>query len=101
MDTFQALAVPTRREIIELLGQRGRLSASKISSQFDMSPSAISQHLKVLQQAKLVKVERLAQQRIYEINPDTMEQLSKWVYRINQKLDRLEKFLTDQKKKES
>lgn len=99
MDTFQALAVPARRQIIELLGQRGRLSASKISAQFKISPSAISQHLKVLHEAKLVKVERLAQQRIYEINPDSMEELSKWIHKINQRFDRLEKFLANQKNK--
>ena len=99
MDTFSALAVPARRQIIELLGQRGRLSSTKISTQFKISPSAISQHLKVLYEAKLVKVERNAQQRIYEINPEAMDELSKWIHRINQRFDRLEKVLANEKLK--
>ena len=72
MDMFSALAEPTRRSILEMLASEGRLSASEIADRFPVSAPAISQHLKVLREAKLVQVEKRAQQRIYEINPEAM-----------------------------
>ena len=58
MDIFTALAEPTRRTIVELLASSGPLSATEISEQFPVSPPAISQHLKVLREVKLVRVSR-------------------------------------------
>lgn len=78
MDTFQAIAEPTRRHIMELLASQGQLSASDISYKFSISPPAISQHLKVLHEAKLVDVEKHAQQRMYQINPHAMGELEQW-----------------------
>jgi DNA-binding transcriptional ArsR family regulator len=46
MDVFEALAAPTRRQIIEMLASKGELSATDIYRRFDASPPAISQHLK-------------------------------------------------------
>ena len=63
MDTFGALADPNRRSIIELLAVRGELPASEISSKFNITPAAISQHLKILREAELVTMEKRAQQR--------------------------------------
>lgn len=79
MDTFTALAEPTRRSILEMLAASGNLSATDIYRGFRSSPPAISQHLKVLRDAKLVRVEKRAQQRIYYINPEPMKELEKWV----------------------
>ena len=79
MDTFTALAEPTRRNILEMLAASGNLSATDIYRRFKTSPPAISQHLKVLREAKLVRVEKRAQKRIYYINPEPMRELEKWV----------------------
>jgi len=79
MDTFTALAEPTRRTILERLAVRGNMSATDIYRGFKSSPPAISQHLKVLREAKLVRVEKRAQQRIYYINPEPMKELEKWI----------------------
>lgn len=79
MDTFTALAEPTRRNILELLVAKGSLSAGDIYGEFKTSPPAISQHLKVLREANLVRVEKRAQQRIYYINPKPMKELEKWI----------------------
>ena len=79
MDTFTALAEPTRRTILEMLAARGELSATDIYKKFKSSPPAISQHLKVLREAKLVRVEKRAQQRIYYISPEPMHELEKWI----------------------
>ncbi len=96
MDTFTALAEPTRRTILERLAANGNMSATDIYRGFKSSPPAISQHLKVLREAKLVRVEKRAQQRIYYINPEPMKELAKWVQQFAarkedeyQRLDRL------------
>ena len=73
MDTFQALADPTRRHIIEMIAAKGTLSASDISNKFKISPPAISQHLKVLRETKLVAMEKRAQQRLYTINTSSLD----------------------------
>jgi DNA-binding transcriptional ArsR family regulator len=78
MDMFSALADPTRRTIIELLAGNSPLSATDIYDKFPVSPPAISQHLKVLREAKLVQMEKRAQQRMYQINPDAMLELEAW-----------------------
>ncbi len=84
MDKFSALADPNRREIIELLAKHGELAASEIGAHFSISAPAVSQHLKVLRQVKLVRVERRAQQRIYRIEPDTLQDLADWAERLTQ-----------------
>src|SRR3954447_23831234 len=83
MDTFTALAEPTRRNILEMLASDGSLSATDIYRRFNVSAPAISQHLKVLREARLVGVEKRAQQRIYYINPEPMRELEKWVHRFS------------------
>ena len=84
MDMFTALAEPTRRSIVEMLADNGRLSATDICNRFSSSPPAISQHLKVLREARLVRVEKQAQQRIYSINPDGINELENWVQQTKQ-----------------
>lgn len=84
MDIFSALAEPTRRNIIEMLASNGQLSASDIYNKFSASPPAISQHLKVLRQAKLVKVEKQAQKRMYQINQEVVTELQDWVQKLTQ-----------------
>ncbi|HMT07103.1 MAG TPA: metalloregulator ArsR/SmtB family transcription factor [Pyrinomonadaceae bacterium] len=79
MDAFTAIAEPTRRNILEMLSANGNLAATDIYKKFSSSPPAISQHLKVLREAKLVRVEKRAQQRIYYINPEPMKKLEKWI----------------------
>src|SRR6267143_4785417 len=82
---FYALAEPTRRSIIELLASKGQLSATDISDNSDVSPPAISQHLKVLREANFVRVEKRAQQRIYRINPDAMSEIEQWIQKVTQR----------------
>lgn len=96
MDTFTAIAEPTRRNILEMLAANGNMPATSIYRHFKASPPAISQHLKVLREAKLVRVEKRAQQRIYYVNPEPMKELERWVRRFAaikeqeyQKLDEL------------
>lgn len=92
MDMFTALGDPTRRHIIEMLA-RHELSASSISDRFPVSHSAISQHLKVLREAKLVDMEKSAQKRIYKINPKAKGWIKKMMLLWNERLDRLEEVI--------
>jgi DNA-binding transcriptional ArsR family regulator len=81
MNSLAALADPTRQRIIEMLA-RGALSSGEIASRFKISAPAISQHLKTLRAAKLVRVRVDAQRRIYELDPDGVDELSEWITRI-------------------
>jgi DNA-binding transcriptional ArsR family regulator len=65
-----------------MLAANGNLSATEIYSRFKTSPPAVSQHLKVLREAKLVRVQKRAQQRIYFINPEPMKKLEEWLKRF-------------------
>jgi DNA-binding transcriptional ArsR family regulator len=93
MNSFAALADPTRMRIVEMLAV-GALSSGDIARHFDVSPPAISQHLKALRDAKLVTVRPVAQKRMYELNQEGVGELSDWVERIrafwNPRLDVLE-----------
>jgi DNA-binding transcriptional ArsR family regulator len=90
---FAALADPTRRQIVEILAQR-ELAAGEIVEHFDFSPPAISQHLKVLREAKLVSVRIDAQRRIYGIDPEGFAELDRWLAQVKRfwppKLDALD-----------
>ena len=103
MDSFYALAEPTRRKIIELLAGQGELSATEICDRFQVSAPAISQHLKVLREAGLVQVEKRAQQRIYKLNPQAMTDVEEWARQVtqswNERFDALEAVLQQEKKK--
>lgn len=96
MDTFAALADPTRRRIVELLG-RGERSAGEIVEEFDVSAPAISQHLKALRDAGLVQVRADAQRRIYALDPAGLAEIDAWLEGVrrywNRRLDALEREL--------
>lgn len=103
MDVFVAVSDPTRRKILEMLASRGELSATQIYNEFNVSHPAISQHLKILREAELVKVEKRAQQRMYMINPQAVGALENWTKQLSQqwnlRLDLLETVIEEEKKK--
>jgi DNA-binding transcriptional ArsR family regulator len=96
MQSFVALADPTRRRILEMLAG-GQLAAGEIAGRFEVSAPAISQHLKVLRLAHLVRVRADAQRRIYELDPEGLDELEAWVARVRSfwsgRLDELERQL--------
>lgn len=104
MEIFTALADPTRRRIVELLS-RGECAAGEIVEAFDVSGPAISQHLKVLREAALVQVRVEGQRRIYQLNPQGLDEMDKWLHDVRRfwapRLDALERELrrTDDKRK--
>jgi DNA-binding transcriptional ArsR family regulator len=98
---FYALADPTRRNIIELLATNGEMSATDIYENFSVSHPAVSQHLKVLREADLVRLEKRAQRHIYDLNPDAMRELGGWVQKMTEmwddQFDRLDEVLKKEK----
>ena len=102
MMVLNALADPTRQRIVEMLAAR-ELSAGDIAGKFDMSAPAISQHLKVLKDAKLVRVRADAQRRIYALDREGFDEMDEWFTRIRRfwkgKLDLLERALKEDDRK--
>lgn len=84
MDKFYALSAPIRREIIAMLADGEQLTATTIADKFKVSPSAVSQHLKVLLSSDLVRMHKQAQQRIYELNPASLLELENWAKQMVQ-----------------
>ena len=103
MDKFKALGEPTRRSILEMLASRGQMSATAIADQFQVSAPAISQHLKILREARLVQMEKRAQQHLYRINPDALHEVDDWAKQMttlwDQRFDALDKVLEREKRK--
>ena len=77
---FAALADPTRLRIIELLAER-EMAAGDIARRFDMTAPAVSQHLKILRNAELIRVRADAQRRIYTLEPRGLADLDAWLAR--------------------
>lgn len=101
MDTFSALADPTRRSILELVAAHGELSTSDICHKFSITQPAISQHLKVLRESELLVMEKRAQLHLYTINDSKLLEVESWIQRMtkvwNARFDRLEKLLQKEK----
>lgn len=103
-DAFTAIAHPVRRKLLDRLAERER-SVNELAADFSISRPAISQHLKVLLDAGLVSVRREGRERIYQIEPDPLQELDAWLasYRHlwSARLDRLDKYLQELQAKES
>src|SRR6476646_5516378 len=81
--TFQALADPTRRAVLDLL-RRGAQPAGNIASAFPVSRPAISKHLRLLRRAHLVREHREGRHRVYQRNPERLRTVDSWIeqYRV-------------------
>lgn len=85
-DTLQALADPTRREILNLLKQ-SRMSAGEISNHFSISDAAVSRHLSVLKEADLIRDEREGKYIYYELNATVLEEILLWISELKGEKD--------------
>jgi DNA-binding transcriptional ArsR family regulator len=81
MRVFEAVAQPTRREILRLLSA-GELSAGDIASRFSLTQPAISQHLKVLREAGLVNERREGTRRVLSIRPEGLSELNDFLSEV-------------------
>jgi DNA-binding transcriptional ArsR family regulator len=90
-DVFRAVADPTRRAVLDRLSQAD-LPVTKLAESFDMSLPAVSQHLKMLRMAGLVKEHREGRQRVYRLVPGPLKEVADWV-------DHYQQFWTNRLKK--
>ena len=97
-DVFQAIADPTRREIINMIAHE-TLSLNSVAEKFHISRPAISKHIKILTECGLIVVNQKGRERHCEANLKKLSEVSVWVeqYRQfwNQKLDALENYLDE------
>ncbi|MCR4265911.1 helix-turn-helix transcriptional regulator [Nitratireductor sp. ZSWI3] len=75
---FSALANPVRRQVVMLLLSRER-SAGSIAEAFDISRSAVSEHLGILRQAQVVQEIKVGRERIYSLNAEPLVALRDWL----------------------
>jgi DNA-binding transcriptional ArsR family regulator len=85
-ETFAALAEPNRLRIVEFLCSGAR-SVGDIATALNLKQPQASKHLAILRLARLVDVEKRAQQRLYTIRPDAMRELSIWLDRYRRVWD--------------
>jgi DNA-binding transcriptional ArsR family regulator len=76
-DVFDAIAHPTRRAILVTL-KDGERAASEIAAPFRMTFAAISQHLRILEDAELVSVRRDGRHRLYRLDPKPLQDVVAW-----------------------
>ena len=74
---FKALADPTRRQILRLLG-RGEMTAGELAERFDMTKPSMSHHFAVLKEADLIRSRREGQQIWYSVNTTVVEDVLAW-----------------------
>ena len=77
---FQALSDPSRRQIVELLREAGRLKVGDIAQAFDVSLNAVSKHLKVLEGAGLVRREILGREHWIEVRWAGLQPAYEWLH---------------------
>jgi DNA-binding transcriptional ArsR family regulator len=75
---FSALAHPVRRQVISLLLSRER-TAGAIAEEFEISRSAVSEHLGILRQARLVSETKSGRERIYSLNGEPLAEMRAWL----------------------
>src|SRR6476620_1432146 len=105
-DVFQAIADPTRREIINMIAHRS-LHLNTVAEKFDISRPAISKHIKILTECGLIAIRQQGRHSYCEAKLDKLNEVSGWVEQYRkfwtQKLDALEIYLDElqMKKKKS
>lgn len=85
-ETIFALGDPTRREIIKLLRRGGR-TAGQIAERFDLSPPAISRHLRILCEAELIESERHGKFLLYRLRTEPLGDLADWLLSFSEGAD--------------
>lgn len=80
MGAFEAIADPTRREILDLLSER-EYPAGELARRFPISRPAISRHLRVLRRARLVRETRRGRHRLYSLRAAPLREVDSWVRR--------------------
>ena len=99
-DVFQAIADPTRREIINLIAKKS-LTPNAVADSFDVSRQAISKHIKILTECGLIVIDQQGRERYCYIQPQKLNEVTDWLdgFRklFEQRFDKLDKVLINMK----
>ena len=97
-DVFQAIADPTRREIIKLLSDNS-LNLNALANNFEISRPAISKHIKILKECGLVEIQKQGRNRFCTIRIENLKEVADWIEQYRKiwenRLDSLENYLTE------
>ena len=97
-DVFQAIADPTRREILNMVAHQS-LNVNTVSANFDMSRAAVYKHVKILIECGLIEVKQQGRERYCEAKLEQLSTISDWVEQYRKmwagKLDSLEQYLNE------
>jgi len=77
-DVFQAIADPTRRELMGLLSEQ-ELPVMEIAGHFPISRTAVSKHLSILKEAGLVSERKIGRETRYKLQPEALLELKRWL----------------------
>jgi DNA-binding transcriptional ArsR family regulator len=95
-DVFQAIADPTRRDIINMIAHKS-LNVNSVAENFDVSRTAVYKHLKILTECGLVVIKQQGRERYCEAKLNKLSEVSNWVEQYRQvweaRLDSLEEYL--------
>jgi len=101
-DVFQAIADPTRREILNMLAHQP-LNVNSVAENFDVSRTAIYKHMKILIECGLIDMKQQGRERYCEAKLEKLNEVSDWIAQYKQfweaKLDSLEIYLEELQKK--
>jgi DNA-binding transcriptional ArsR family regulator len=97
-DVFRAIADPTRRAILDRL-RGGPVAVNDLAADFEQSRPAISKHLRVPREARLVTEQRAGRERLYALQPAPLQRVAGWIegYRSSwqRNLNNLKRYLED------
>ncbi len=101
-DVFQAIADPTRRQIISLISKQP-LNYNSVAEQFEISRQAVSFHIRILTECGLIVIKERGRERYCEARLESLNEISIWVDQFRKqwevKLDSLENYLSAIQKK--
>lgn len=95
-DVFQAIADPTRRQIINLIAQQS-MNLNAIADNFEITRPAISNHIRILHECGIITISQVGRERYCKIQPENLREVSDWISQFRQlwemKLDSFEEYL--------
>ncbi|MGE0771188.1 MAG: ArsR/SmtB family transcription factor [Cyclobacteriaceae bacterium] len=101
-DVFQAIADPTRRDIIALLAKHPQ-NLNTLAEQFDMSRQAVSLHVKILQECGLLSILQEGRERHCHLQPKKLDEVTRWIEPLRKqfesRFEQLDQVLAKQKSK--
>jgi DNA-binding transcriptional ArsR family regulator len=101
-DVFQAIADPTRREIIDLLAHQA-MNLNTIAEHFNITRPAISNHVRILHECDIIVIDQVGRERFCKIQPDRLKHVSDWIGKYEtlwvEKIDSFENYLNELKSK--